>query len=1076
MLRFNVDGGPPNASDRLVVRDDGTGDLVLVRQSAVPGSGSVTVAPAVNTVPGSDVIYQNVERVDVLPVDPVTGGTGTGAGGRVVVFQPDPFEMNDNRLIATDFSDLNKTILNPTIDPGGTTNTFGPGDGLPGDEDWYKFTPGQTSTFRFDVRFDTISTVPSGRLGLPGNGSLDAAVYDSNGALIVSGTTITGFGEQVAFGAEGGHTYYLRVKGAPLANGASIAINTYTAGVTNLDTSGPQITGVGITGQPAYNLFTHKPTANTPTPLVNGLSIGIEDFPARAPGFLYPALIGGTVTEQEPNSSLADAQNIDQYFNLASDPNIGDQTQNTSTQIPHATILGTGDGTFDYYSFTVNAPGVKGIFDIDGANNAGAQINTELFLYDQSGNLLGQNDDSPITFGAGGSTSILDPYLEHVFAAAGTYIIGVARFSSTGNPGGITGTPLAAGDAYKLQVSVTGHIIELNPGLFQVRGDQNGVIAIQQVQFVPDPVVVGQPATGTINLTFFTPLPDDRYTLTVFDSLTDPAGNKLDGESNAIEPQFVPSFPSGNGVAGGNFVARFTVDSRPEIATYSGKTVAVDINGNGFFDPANTDATNRDLVFQFGVPSDQRFAGKLSPTMLPGFDVLAAYGRVDGTYRFLIDRNGNGRVDDPTETIVSPVQANALAVAGNFDGNAANGDEIALFDGSKWYILNNALTAVVTTIDAFSSGYPLAGDFDGDGKVDLATYQNGNFYIVFGSNGLGGPVQTINFQMPGVLNRPVAADMDQDGITDLGLWIPYGGAQAGTGEWRFLLSNDLSKTARVTGSANTLNHRFSPTPLGADVVYEFGDPVALPLVGNFDPPVAATTGGTTGSSSNSTQSSTSPANTPTAPIDPAQARSYVASLYHDVLGRAPDAGGWDNYVAQLQAGVTKQAVAQSLLTSAEHYGRVVDGFYATYLHRDADAPGRSSWISAMLQGESEDQVAAGFLLSTEYAAINGGDQRFVDALYQDVFGRGADSGGEANYLAALSTGTPRDQVVASFMSSTERYHHVVDQLYGELLHRSADALGLQFHSDELQSGQLTARTLEVALLASDEYFAKSHGG
>ncbi len=59
------------------------------------------------------------------------------------------------------------------------------------------------------------------------------------------------------------------------------------------------------------------------------------------------------------------------------------------------------------------------------------------------------------------------------------------------------------------------------------------------------------------------PLPDDRFTLTISDSLRDPAQNRLDGESNASEPNNGPFFPSGDGHSGGDFVARFTVDTRP---------------------------------------------------------------------------------------------------------------------------------------------------------------------------------------------------------------------------------------------------------------------------------------------------------------------------------------------------------------------------------------------------------------------------------------------------------------------------------------------------------------------------------
>jgi Ca2+-binding RTX toxin-like protein len=1090
IIGFSVDGGPGATADRLIVRDDGTGDLVLVRQSAVPGSGSVTVAPAVNTSI-DDVQYENIERVDVLPVDPVTGGTGDSADGRVVVFQPDPFEMNDNRLVATDFTDLATTNLNPTIDPGSKASPFHGDPPLPGDEDWYVYQATQTSTLRFDVRFDTIATVPSGRPGLPGNGVLDAAVYDSTGTLIASGAAVSGFGSQVVFGSQAGQRYFLRVKGAALADN-SAAINTYTLGVTNLDTSGPVVTSLSVTGQPAYNLFNAKSSpagTATPTPLISSLSIGIQDLPARGAGFNYPALLlPGTVTAVEPNNSIATAQNVDGFFNLAQDPNIGDQASNTSTTIPHTTITATGNGTFDYYSFTIGAAGTTAIFDIDFALNAGASIDTEIFLYDKQGNLLDSNDDANVAFGAGGSISAHDPFLQHTFTAPGVYVIGVGRFSSTGSPGGITGTPLATGDSYTLQVSIPNHPLLLNPGLFQVVGDNSGIIPIKQVQFIPDPIVAGQPPSGTIQVQFFSPLPDDRFTLTVFDSLTDPAGNKLDGESNASQAQNPPQFPSGNGVPGGNFVARFTVDSRPEIAVYVGNSVTADMNGNGGFDPANADATNRDLVFQFGNTSDQRFAGKLVPAGTPpAFDVLAAFGRPTGpgsSYRFLIDYNGNGRVDNPAETINSPVQVSALAVAGNFDGNAANGDEVALFTGTTWYILSNNLQSVLKQFNSPIQGFPIAGDFDGDGQVDLGTYQNGTFNIIFGPS-FNGPAKTVSFASPGVLNRPVAADMDGDGITDLGLWLPYSGTVPGIGEFRFLISNDLSNTQRVAGTVTTLNHGFSPAPLGVDVAYHFGNPTALPLVGNFDPPPA--TGSTTSGSSAPT-SAPAPVNpTPTPPQQPtvpavaplyalSQARSIVASLYHDILGRAPDPSGWDTYTVQLESGVARETIAGVMLTSPEHYSQAVEGFYATYLHRHSDPGGLSSWTDRLLHGTSEAEVAIDFIMSSEYAQLHSGQEAFVDALYNDVLGRASDSGGRSTYVGVLQAGSTAVDVVTAFFSSTEYKKRIIDQLYTQILHRPVDPSGVQSYLAKLQSAGYTPRSMERDLVASDEYFARSSSG
>ncbi|NOX53014.1 MAG: hypothetical protein GXP27_00970, partial [Planctomycetes bacterium] len=165
--------------------------------------------------------------------------------------------------------------------------------------------------------------------------------------------------------------------------------------------------------------------------------------------------------EREPNDSIATAQNLDnENWSLESDPNIGDTLTNTSTTIPHITVSGTGDGTFDYFSFTVSNAGDRGIFDIDfGADLLGGagSIDTELFLFDAAGNLLAQNDDASTAAGAGGSVSGLDAYIEYTFASPGLYVIGVGEFPSTGTNGGITGNTPDLGDTYTLQISVENH-------------------------------------------------------------------------------------------------------------------------------------------------------------------------------------------------------------------------------------------------------------------------------------------------------------------------------------------------------------------------------------------------------------------------------------------------------------------------------------------------------------------------------------------------------------------------------------------------------------------------------------------
>ena len=187
-------------------------------------------------------------------------------------------------------------------------------------------------------------------------------------------------------------------------------------------------------------------------------------------------------------------------------------------------------------------------------------------------------------------------------------------------------------------------------GNYQLIGDANGLIAIQDVIVTLDPPVTGQPATASITLVFANPLPDDRYTLIVLDAIVDPAGNRLDGESNADEPNAPPVFPSGDGVVTGVFVSRFTVDAHPELATYVTQGITIDVNGNFIWDPAAVapggDATNVDLTFTMQVADpvtgatlpggfgthDLVFAGKFAPQggLIQGTDAV-----------FIIDVSGS---------------------------------------------------------------------------------------------------------------------------------------------------------------------------------------------------------------------------------------------------------------------------------------------------------------------------------------------------------------------------------------------------------------------------------------------------
>ena len=338
-------------------------------------------------------------------------------------------------------------------------------------------------------------------------------------------------------------------------------------------------------------------------------------------------------------------------------------------------------------------------------------------------------------------------------------------------------------------------------GHYQLVGDHTGRIAIRSVTVQNDPRVAGQFATASIILEFFEPLPDDRFTLTVFDNLVDPVGNHLDGESTADTPQSVV-FPTGDGTAGGDFHARFTVDSRPEVGVTAATRIYVDINGDFQFNPEGSgDITNRDLIFQMGTVSDAYFAGNFSAqhaASASGFDKLGSLGwdPYARKYRFLLDFNHNGVADFLSYTNVT---SSGYPVAGDFAPNHP-GDEIGIFVGDRWYLDTNGDNTVDVNVDAMivtpMRGIPIVGDVNGDGSDDLLTFDAGSDTFLVDLNRDGTPDDTISFGIPDFAERPVIGDLNLDGVDDLGLWVAGSPDKIGEGkaEWYFLLSDRAPTT------------------------------------------------------------------------------------------------------------------------------------------------------------------------------------------------------------------------------------------------------------------------------------------
>ena len=148
----------------------------------------------------------------------------------------------------------------------------------------------------------------------------------------------------------------------------------------------------------------------------------------------------------------------------------------------------------------------------------------------------------------------------------------------------------------------------------------------------------------------------------------------------------------------------------------------------------------------------------------------------------------------------------------------------------------------------------------------------------------------------------------------------------------------------------------------------------------------------------------------------------VAGLYNRYLQRAPDAAGEQSWVDMLASGGTLEQVAEGLVSSPEYFqdhGSSNSGYVVRSMARCLAArPVRmelAGWVAALNSGASRMAVAINFLTSTEYRTD------LVQADYNLYLGRSADSAGLAGWLNALQASVTDQAVLAGTLGSSEGF-------------------------------------------------------
>ncbi|SEI92244.1 protein of unknown function [Allopseudospirillum japonicum] len=199
----------------------------------------------------------------------------------------------------------------------------------------------------------------------------------------------------------------------------------------------------------------------------------------------------------------------------------------------------------------------------------------------------------------------------------------------------------------------------------------------------------------------------------------------------------------------------------------------------------------------------------------------------------------------------------------------------------------------------------------------------------------------------------------------------------------------------------------------------------------------------------------------------AESTAYAQALFEQVLGRTPTGselnalvqqvtqqGPWNSLV-QVANSTENQAQEASYLAqfpSRDIYLTLEDAYepapirtatidaalsvsrlYFAAFDRLPDQAGLNYWIDRWEWGDTLDQIATGFVDSSEFAEKvppSSGNEYFVNALYYNVLGREPDANGQAYWLYVMQQGLPRSQVLVRFAESTENIALTADQLSG----------------------------------------------
>jgi uncharacterized repeat protein (TIGR01451 family) len=204
-----------------------------------------------------------------------------------------------------------------------------------------------------------------------------------------------------------------------------------------------------------------------------------------------------------------------------------------------------------------------------------------------------------------------------------------------------------------------------------------------------------------------------------------------------------------------------------------------------------------------------------------------------------------------------------------------------------------------------------------------------------------------------------------------------------------------------------------------------------------------------------------------------ESQRFVSLVYHDLLGRDVDPTGLAYWSGLIDGGVSRAQVVLGIQASHEYRADLVEDLYEHYLKRPADSSGLTYFVGLLDAGWTTEDVAAALTRSTEYYQNRAGGTAagFLNALYQDAFGRTVDSGAESAFTPLVANGSTRAQVVALIFASQEFHSLQLESYYETFLQRASDPSGQWYFAEALRHGAQDQDVI-AAIVGSDEFLVQ----